>query len=71
MAQTINQVQFPKLYLQGFSGRVADVDSGGHLLTGSGVGTDTLKMGPRSVIVGPSGYATDVDTNANLLTTNG
>ena len=62
---------FPKLYLEGFSGRVADVDSSGHLLTGSGAGVDTLRMGPRSVIVGVSGYATDADTNANLLTTNG
>jgi hypothetical protein len=68
---TINEVQFPKLYLEGFSGDVADVDSSGHLLTGGGVGIDTLHMGPRSVICGPSGYATDVDTNANLLTTNG
>jgi hypothetical protein len=68
---TINLFQFPKLYLEGFSGDVADVDSTGHLLTGSGSGTDTLHIGPRSVICGPSGYATDVDTNANLLTTNG
>jgi hypothetical protein len=67
----ISQVQFPKLYLEGFSGDVADVDSSGHLLTGGGSGTDTLHMGPRSVICGPSGYATDVDTSANLLTTNG
>jgi hypothetical protein len=71
MAKTINQFQFPKLYLEGFSGDVADVDSSGHLLTGSGAGNDILHRGPRSVIVGPSGYATDVDTNANLLTTNG
>jgi hypothetical protein len=66
-----NEVKFPKLYLQGFSGSVADVNSSGHLLTGGGSGINTLRMGPRSVIVGPSGYATDVDSSANLLTTNG
>ena len=64
-------IQYPKLYLEGFSGDVADVNSTGHLLTGNGTGVDTLHMGPRSVIVGPSGFATDVDSNANLLTTNG
>ena len=68
---TINQVQFPKLYLEGFSGDVADVDSTGHLLTGGGSGNDILHMGPRSAIAGPSGFVADVDSNGNLLTTNG
>jgi hypothetical protein len=39
-AETISQVQFPKVFICGPSGYVADVDSGGHLLTtGSGNAT--------------------------------
>src|ERR1035437_7122333 len=35
-AETINQVQFPKVMVVGPSGYIADVDSGGHLLTTGG-----------------------------------
>jgi hypothetical protein len=71
MADTINQVQFPKMYIEGPAGYVADVNSSGQLLTGGGTGIAVLKMGPRSVICGPSGFCADVDSNGNLSTTNG
>src|ERR1035437_381059 len=37
-AETISQVQFPKVFICGPSGYVADVDSTGHLLTTGGGG---------------------------------
>ena len=41
MTQTINQVEFPKVFICGPSGYVADVDSGGHLLT-TGAGSTNV-----------------------------
>src|ERR1035437_2389720 len=42
MTQTINQVEFPKVFICGPSGYVADVDSGGHLLTTGGGGSTNV-----------------------------
>ncbi len=49
---TINQVQFPKVFICGPSGYVADVDSTGHLLTtgGSSSGGVTSVFGSTGVI---------------------
>jgi hypothetical protein len=66
----INQILFPKYYIEGPTGNVADTNAGG-LLTGGGSGTPTLAMGPRVCIAGPSGYVANVDSNGNLSTTNG
>jgi hypothetical protein len=74
---TANQVMYPKMFIEGpdIAGStqffVADVDSGGHLLTGGGTGIAILKMGPRSMITGPSGYIASVDSLGNLATSNG
>jgi hypothetical protein len=68
---TINQVQFPKMYIEGPSGFIADVNSSGQLLTGSGVGTSVLVMGPRNMIAGPSSFIANVSSTGNLSTTNG
>lgn len=68
---TANQINFPKLYIEGPNGFVADVNSSGQLLTGNGVGIAVLNMGPRAVIAGPSGYVANVNTSGDLSTTNG
>ena len=39
---TINQVEFPKVFVCGPSGYVADVDSTGHLLTTGGSGGSSV-----------------------------
>jgi hypothetical protein len=49
---TINQVQFPKVFICGPSGYIADVDSTGHLMTtgGTGGGGVTSVFGSTGVI---------------------
>ena len=42
MATTINQVEFPKVFIAGPSGYIADVDSTGHLLTTGGSGGSSV-----------------------------
>ena len=64
--------QAPKMFLRGVSLNLGDVDSSGHLLTGSGTGNSApLTQGPKTELTGPSGYVADVDNNGNVLTTNG
>jgi hypothetical protein len=67
---TINQVQFPKIYIRGVSGYIADVNSSDELLTtGGGSGVAAQAMGPKVCITGPSGYVADVNSSGELLTT--
>lgn len=68
---TKNQVQGPSVTIMGPDGTTADVDSGGHLLTGGAVGIAFLLQGAKTMIVGPSGFVANVDSNGNLQTTNG
>ena len=64
--------QAPKMFLRGVSLNLGDVDSSGHLLTGSGTGNSAPPtQGPKTELTGPSGYVADVDNNGNVLTTNG
>lgn len=64
--------QTPKVFILGASLFLADVNSSGKLLTGSGVGNATPHtQGPKLMIMGPSGYVADVSSTANLSTTNG
>ena len=68
----VAQNQAPKMFLRGVSLNLGDVDSTGHLLTGSGTGKAApLTQGPKTMIAGPSQFVVDVDSNGNVLTTNG
>jgi hypothetical protein len=60
---TINQVEFPKVFICGPSGFIADVDSSGHLLTtGGGGGSSSFS----SITAGTSTVALTVGTGGVL-----
>jgi hypothetical protein len=72
MPTTISQIKFPKMYIKGGQGNIADTNSSSQLLTNSGgIGISILNMGPQSVICGPSGFCANVNSSGDLQTTNG
>jgi hypothetical protein len=72
MTTTISQVKFPKMYIKGGQGNIADVNNSSQLLTNTGgVGISILSMGSQSMIAGPSGYIANVSSTGDLQTTNG
>jgi hypothetical protein len=56
----VSQNMAPKVYIRGVSLNLGDVDSTGHLLTGSGTGQSApLTQGPKTEIAGPSHSASE------------